>query len=145
MAEYDKNIQNQLAAGIVEEVPTSAEENEQPDVHYPPHHAVVRKEKMTTKLRVVYDGSETTETGEHSLNDCLLTGPNYIPQMFEILVKFRENPVGLIAEIEKAFLRVGIAEKDRDMLRFLWFENIEHHDPELVKLRFCRLVFGLHC
>ena len=38
---------------------------------------------------------------------------------------------------------MGIAEKDCDMLRFLWFKNIEHHDPKLVKLRFCRLVFGL--
>jgi hypothetical protein len=60
-----------------------------------------------------------------------------------MLVKFRANRVGLVADIEKAFLMVGISNKDRDMLRFLWFKNIEHHDPELVQLRFCRLVFGL--
>jgi hypothetical protein len=143
LAEYNKNIEDQLRNGIVEEVPASENEEEQRSVHYLPHHGVVRQDKTTTKLRVVYDGSATTATREHSLNDCLLTGPNYIPQIFDILVKFRINPVGIVADIEKAFLMVGISEKDRDMLRFLWFKNIEHHDPELVKLRFCRLVFGL--
>ena len=91
----------------------------------------------------MYDCSAATTDREHSLNDCLLTGPNYIPEIFEMLVKFRVNPVGLVAGIEKAFLMVGISEKDRDMLRFLWFKNIENHDPELVQLRFCRLVFRL--
>ena len=36
------------------------------------------------------------------------------------LAKFRWNAVPLTADIEKAFLMVGIKQKDRDMLRFLW-------------------------
>ena len=143
LVEYNKCIEDQIQAGIVEEVPSSEDDKNKNEVHYLPHHGVVRNDKVTTKLRVVYDGSATTADRGYSLNDCLLTGPNYIPQIFEMLVKFRVNPVGLVADIEKAFLMVGISEKDRDMLRFLWFKNIESHDPELVQLRFCRLVFGL--
>jgi hypothetical protein len=115
--EYNRNIEEQLATGIVEEVPPS--DKDQKNIHYLPHHGVTRKDKATTKLRVVYDGSAKTETRNYSLNDCLLTGPNLIPQIFDLLVKFRQNPVGLVADIEKAFLMIGINEEDRNMLRFL--------------------------
>ena len=91
MAEYDKRIEEQLATGIVEKIPEEEEIKEGNDVHDLPHHRVIRKDKVTTKLRVVYDGSATTDTREHFLNDCLLTGPNYIPQIFDILVKFQKN------------------------------------------------------
>jgi hypothetical protein len=47
----------------------------------------------------------TTADRENSLNDCLSTGTNYIPQIFEMLVKFRADRVGLVADIEKEFLR----------------------------------------
>ncbi len=91
----------------------------------------------------MYDGSATTETRNYSINDCLLTGPNLIPQIFDLLVKFRQNPVGLVADIEKAFLMIGISEEDRDMLRFLWLKDAKDPHSEILKLRFCRLVFGL--
>ena len=77
------------------------------------------------------------------MNDCLSTGPNYIPHLFNILVRFRSYAVGLVADIEKAFLMVGIDENDRDMLRFLWITNVYEPVPEVVQYRFARLVFGL--
>ena len=141
LEEYNRNIEKQLATGIVEEVPPS--NNDQENVHYLPHHCVVRKDKVTTKLRVVYDGSATTEMRDYSLNDCLFTGPNLIPQIFDLLVKFRQNPVGLVADIEKAFLMIGINKEDRDMLRFLWLKDAKDPHSDILKLRFCRLVFGL--
>ena len=114
LKEYDKSIQDQLASGIIELVPHGFENDKNDDsVHYLPHLAVLRKDKTTTKLRVVYDGSATTATRTRSLNDCLSTGPNYIPHLFNILLKFRLNRVGLVAGIEKAFLMVGIDEDDR--------------------------------
>jgi hypothetical protein len=141
LEEYNRNIQEQLATGIVEEVPPT--ERDDKCIHYLPHHCVIRSDKVTTKLRVVYDGSATTETRNYSINDCLLTGPNLIPQIFDLLVKFRQNPVGLVADIEKAFLMIGISEEDRDMLRFLWLKDAKDPHSEILKLRFCRLVFGL--
>ena len=46
-------IQDQLRQGIVEIVKSSDEVIEK--THYLPHHAVVRRNKETTKVRVVYD------------------------------------------------------------------------------------------
>ena len=68
--------------------------------HYLPHHAVVRKDRETTKVRIVYDGSAKSGKQEKSLNDCLETGPNHIPHVFNMLANFRKNPVGITADTE---------------------------------------------
>ena len=54
LQEYDNVIRQQLRTGIIEEVsePTKLE-----GTYYLPHHGVVRREKLTTKVRVVFDGS----------------------------------------------------------------------------------------
>jgi hypothetical protein len=146
LREYDKSFKDQLEMGIIEKVKNTNEgtkDDINDRVHYLPHHGVVRQDKATTKLRVVYDGSATTRERNYSLNDCLSAGPNNIPHLFDILVKFRSHPVGLVADIEKAFLMVGINEADRDMLRFLWLTNVYEPLPEVVEYRFTRLVFGL--
>ncbi|XP_046858717.1 uncharacterized protein LOC124452177 [Xenia sp. Carnegie-2017] len=141
LEEYNNSITEQLAAGIVERVPAS--DKDRGKIHYLPHQCVIRKDKATTKLRVVYDGSATTNLRNSSLNDCLLTGPNLIPQIFDLLVKFRQNKIELVADIEKAFLMIGIDKEDRDMFRFLWLRDARDPHSEVLKLRFCPLVFGL--
>ena len=50
--------------------------------HYLPHHAVIRH----TKVRIVYDGLAKSTSTPFSQNDCLMTGPNLIPKLFNILV-----------------------------------------------------------
>ena len=70
--EYDKTIKEQMSKGIVEIGEGSMVQNAS-KCHYLPHHAVIRKDKSTTKLRIVYDASAKTEGP--SLNDCLYAGP----------------------------------------------------------------------
>ena len=134
LKEYDQIIKEQLSSGIVEEVPEKEVEKievtniQSSDAHsenmyYIPHHAVIRQNRETTKLLVVYDGSAKSNNQPYALNDCLETGPNYIPQLLEVLPRFRWNPIAISADMEKAFLMVGINRNDRDMLRFLWLKN----------------------
>ena len=138
--EYHYVIQDQLEKGIIERV---SMQHPGKVNHYMPHHPVIRKERSTTKMRVVYDGSAKCSGSSLSLNDCLQTGPNLIPKLFDVLARFRLHRVALTADIEKAFLMVGINEADRDMLRFLWFSDPHSEDSEVIQLRFTRLVFGL--
>jgi len=72
-------------------------------VHYFPHHGVLRHDKQTTKLRIIYNGSAKTKTDPLSLNDCLKIGLNMIPKFFDVLVKFRWQAVAFTADIEQAF------------------------------------------
>ena len=94
-------------------------------------------------MRIVYDGSATSHEGI-SLNDCLQVGPNLIPKLFNVLIKFRCHQVALVEDIEKAFLMVSITEKDRDMFRFLCMAEVT---PQkiigIIQFRFAKLVYGL--
>ena len=80
---------------------------------------MIRSDRETTKLRIVFDGSAKSSKSSLSLNDRLEIGDNHMPLLFDILLRFRAHPVVLTAGIEKAFLQVGIHEPDRDNLRFL--------------------------
>ena len=51
--------------------------------------------------------------------------------------------IAVIADIEKAFLMVAMAKKDRDVLRFLWFKDACTDQQDLMELRFARVVFGV--
>ena len=76
LQEYNQIIQQQIQDGIVEKVPDEEIENaDNESVHYLPHHGVVRRDRETTKLRIVYDGSAKPPDREYSLNDCLETRP----------------------------------------------------------------------
>ena len=57
---YNDVIQEQLKQGIVEPVEQGTN-NGVGKVHYIPHHEVIRVDKETTKLRVVYDASARAE------------------------------------------------------------------------------------
>ena len=50
-----------------------------------------------------------------------------------------------MGDIEKAFLNVEVAKKDRDSLRFLWVDDISSKEIKPVEYRFCRVVFGVNC
>ena len=143
LAEYQDVLQGQLANGIIERVPLQQSDQIRSTVHYMPHHPVIRKGHSTTKVRIVYDGSAKLSDSNLSLNDCLQTGPNLIPKLVDVLLRFRSKRIALTGDIENAFLMIGIRELDRDMLRFLWFNDPQREDSEILELRFTRLVFGL--
>lgn len=128
LSEYDTIIQDQLCLGIIESVsePSKAVSDR---VHYLPHHCILRQDKVTSKVRIVYDASAR--------------GPKFDQSIFDILLHFCLNHVALIGDIEKAFLMVSVSERDRDSLRFLWTSNPFSPSTELITLRFAHIVFGV--
>ena len=108
--------------------------------HYLPHHPVIRRDRETTKLRVVYDASAKMN-GNPSLNDCLYSGPSLVPSIADVLMRFRFHKVALVVDIEKASLMVSISPSDRDALRLIWLDDIHKDNPKEVVYRFCRVVF----
>ena len=75
-----------------------------------------------------------------SLNDCLHVGPKMNQNILDILLRFRVHRVAVIADIEKAFLMVTAAKKDRNVLQFLWFKDVCAEQQDLIELRFTRVV-----
>ena len=139
--EYDAVIQEQVNAGVVERVEEDGP-GEVGEVHYLAHHPVVRQDKQTTKVRVVYDAS-AKKCGGPSLNDCLYSCPRlWLETIADVLVKFRCHRTALVGDLEKAFLMISVSEDDRYALRFLWFDDPFSEEPKIIVFRFDR-AFGL--
>ena len=91
----------------------------------------------------MFDGSARGGVNNLPLNDCLEKGPNNRPHIFDVSIKFRGHPIGIVADVEKAFHQIFVKPTDCNMLKFLWFDDAKLEVPHLVQYRFCCLVFGL--
>jgi hypothetical protein len=60
----------------------------------------------------------------------------------DVLLRFRLNKIGILADIKQAFLNIAISREHRDFVRFLWYD-LSSKDEEIVIYRFSRVVFGL--
>ena len=94
--------------------------NHQGKTWFIPYHGVYRPSKPG-KIRVVF-GCSAKYDGV-SVNKRLLSGPDLINQIVGILVKFKENYVAIMADIEAMFYQVFLANRHRNLLSFLWWEN----------------------
>lgn len=137
LKEYDHAIKDQLSQGIIEAIPQ--DESSIIRTHYLPHHAIIRQGHATTKLHVVYDA--LAKSDGPSLNECLHKGPKFNQLILDLLLRFHSYHVALTADVEKAFLMIGMSEDDRDVLRFLWVDDIHKDDPKLQIYHFTRVVF----
>lgn len=79
--------------------------------YFIPHHAILKEDKLSSALRVVYEGSAKDSNGI-SLNDTLMVGPTIQDDLFSIYVCFRSFPYALTADIEKMYRQILVDEKD---------------------------------
>lgn len=90
---------------------------------------MVRTDKTTTKLCVVYDAS-VRSTGP-SLNDCVHKGPKFNQLILDLLLRFQSYRIARTANTEKAFLMISVDDHHCDVLRFLRVDDISKADPEI--------------
>ena len=127
MKRYNSVIQEQLEKNIIEKVDRYRQDGIN---HYIPHHAVVTPDKSTTKLRIVYDASAKTNPDDKSLNEYLCRGPVLLHDLCGILLRFRMHRLGIVADIEKAFLQGGLQQNQRDVTRFLGLKDPDKYSVD---------------
>ncbi|GFT58774.1 integrase catalytic domain-containing protein [Trichonephila clavipes] len=93
------------------------ESSEPPTHYYIPHHGVLRLEKLTTKLRIVFNGSSPTTTGI-SLNDILLKG-EVKEDVFETISRFRRHKFAFMTDIQKMYRQILINPDQQDLQRII--------------------------
>lgn len=141
--EYHKVFRDWLDEGLIELVNDDVGGVDQKPVYYLPHRAVFKPDSKTTPVRPVFDASCKSGLRSPSLNDLLEKGPNLMELLPTILLRFRENVIGVSSDIRKAFQMIDVAEPDRDFLRFLWWED---NQQKVIKTyRHKRVVFGVNC
>ena len=132
--EYDNIILDYIEKGYIRKVvPLNGEEQ-----LFLPHFPVIREEKTTTKVRIVFDAAAMSNG--KCLNDAILSGPKLQREITDVLLRFRRAPVALSADIAQMFLQVKLKEEDRPYHRFLWRNLNDDRPPDVYE--FLRLPFG---
>ncbi len=84
-----------------------------------PTSCVYHPQKQT--IRVVFDCGVTFQG--KSLNSELLQGPDLTSTLFDVLPRFRQEPVAVMTDIKAMFHQVRVSKADVDFLRFLWWPD----------------------
>lgn len=87
-----------------------------------PHHAVIKSDSLTTKLRVVFDGSSASNTGV-SINDTQIVGPVIQDDLLTILLRYRQHAVALTGDCEKMYRMILIHPAERKFQKIFWRDN----------------------
>lgn len=140
--EYVSAINEYITHGRMQ--PTTSTEIDRDGViraAYLPHHAVIKESSTSTKLRVVFDASRKTTSG-NSLNEMLISGPTIQNDIVTILINWRFHRIGCTADVQKMYLQVKVDPRDVEYQRIVW-----RNDPSEPIRDFAmnRLTFGTSC
>ena len=120
MEKYCKTVNDYIAKGHARKVPDDQIDPGGKPLWYLPHHSVIHEHKPG-KVRVIFDCA--ARFGDTLLNDQLLQGPDLTNNLTGVLLRFRQEPVALMADVEQMFHQVRVAPDDCHALRFLWWED----------------------
>ena len=109
------------------------------DGFYLPHHAVIKEDSLSTKVRVVFNGSIKTTSGLSS-NDQLMIGSTIQTEIIWLILRFRQYKYVITADIEKMYRQVLVRPEDRKFQRLSWKSSDKIKTYELNTA-----TFGLAC
>lgn len=127
--DYAKVIDEYLQMDHMKKVEDKDNEN----LVYLPHHAVVREDKDTTKVRAVFDASCKGTQG-NSLNDTMMVGPVLQPDLRSLIITWRKYKICIVGDIVKMYRMVMVAEEHKNLQCILWRNN-QDEDLETYKLQ----------
>ncbi|XP_070068132.1 uncharacterized protein [Drosophila takahashii] len=135
-SKYDSVIQEYLDLNHMREVPPTHDSA----CYYLPHHAVLKPESTTIKLRVVFNASSPSDNGV-SLNDILHAGPVLQSDLTIQILKWRYFRFVYSADIKKMYRQIWVDPNQTAFQRIL-FRNREEYirDFELKTV-----TFGVNC
>ena len=118
-SKYQENIDKLFSDGYAEVVP-SGEIPVPGSTWFLPHHGVTSDAKPG-KLRVVFDCA--AQQAGVSLNNQCYQGPDQNNKLLHVLLRFRQFPFAIMADVEYMYHQVRVPAYDRNCLRFLWRVN----------------------
>lgn len=103
---------------------------------------VVKNPNKPDKIRLVWDAA--AKSNGMALNDFMMTGPDLLKPLAEILLKFRVGKTAICGDISEMFHRVNVKESDMHAQRFLWHDkNDDLQNPSIFVMH--ALTFGISC
>ncbi|GFW86109.1 integrase catalytic domain-containing protein [Trichonephila clavipes] len=114
------------------------EKSMDPKIYFLPHHAVMKGDSVSTKLRVVFDGTCKPSNG-NSINSILGIGKMLQPDLFTILVKFRLNEIAFSTDIQQMYRQILIDQEYQNFHRIVWRES---KDSPIREYKLCTVTYG---
>ena len=75
-----------------------------------------------------------------SLNDMIYAGPKLQQDLFNVLVRFRRNPIGIAWDMKEMYLQIEIEEQDHSHFRLFWRDLDPSREQDVFE--FSHVVFG---
>ncbi|XP_036346985.1 uncharacterized protein LOC118756319, partial [Rhagoletis pomonella] len=102
---------------------------------------LIKPEKRTTKVRVVFNASRKSGTG-NSLNDILHTGPTLQPDLMLLVLKSRTYQYVFNGDVEKMYRQMLLHEEDQDCQRLIF--RVSTGSP-IQDYKLKTVTFGVNC
>ncbi|XP_063989926.1 uncharacterized protein LOC135169119 [Diachasmimorpha longicaudata] len=115
-------------------------EEEPSTAYYLPHHGVLREDALTTKLRVVFNGSSKTSSGI-SLNDILHPGGKLQADTMNVVTWLRKHKLVFGTDIVKMFRQINVHKDQWNLQRILWHNS----QQQLITYELTTVTYGLNC
>ncbi|XP_063989936.1 uncharacterized protein LOC135169130 [Diachasmimorpha longicaudata] len=117
-----------------------SEESEPSVSYYLPHHGVLREDSITTKLRVVFNGSSKTTSGV-PLNDIRHAGGKLQTEGSDVLIWLRTFRLIVGMDIVKMFRQINVHQGDWDLQRILWKDE----EGKIITYQLTTVTYGQTC
>ena len=134
---YEQTLETKLEKVYVKSVTFS---NPAPEkIWYLPNHPV-KKPSKPGKVRRVANAASVFK--KQSPNKNLLSDPDLLilNNVVGLLLRFRQDPVAVMAGSEAMFIKICIRTEDQSCLRFLWPSK-----NSIQQFEYTRLIFGARC
>ena len=136
---YQGTIQNYVKKGHARKLLKSELAINDQKRWYLPHHAVTNPNKQ--RLRVVFDAA--ARFAGKSLNSELLKGPDLLQNLIGIILRFRQERIALVADVEQMFYQIRIIDDDQPAMSFLWRDLNTVKEPDVYQMTVS--IFGMKC
>ncbi|XP_036337045.1 uncharacterized protein LOC118747130 [Rhagoletis pomonella] len=138
--EYNRVLCEYEILGHMSKISTTVSP-ESTDCYFLPHHAVLKEESTTTKVRVVFNASCPTANGM-SLNDVLLQGPVLQADLTILILRWRLFQYVFNSDIEKMYRQIYVNENQTKYQRIV-FRTCPRDPISLYELK--TVTFGINC
>ncbi|XP_075161640.1 uncharacterized protein LOC142234394 [Haematobia irritans] len=110
-------------------------------VCYLPHHPVINPDKLTSKLRVVFNASHKTSNGK-SLNDILYVGPTLQLELVHLILRWRFFRYVFNCDITQMYRQIRVNSAHTSLQRIV-FRDSPQKDVQDYELQ--TVTFGVNC
>ena len=113
---YAESIRDDVERGYVKKLSEAEVQRESKGIWYLPHRYVINPKKPD-RLRRVYDAS--AKFMGQSLNDKIFAGPNLLPSLFGVMLRFCEGRIAIAADVKEMYHILRLPDCDKPSMKFL--------------------------